>query len=510
MKLVFPIVLLLISGFISAQNYPLTGHLQNINEKDIYFGETNTLLRPATGVENALYDSLIFHFSKSERKTCLGRKIFDEHLMIGKDSNFIILLNPIIDFSLNHQLLGKGYHNTRGVFLNGNLSNRIFFNSSFTESQAVLPSAAKGFFIQFGTIPGYGRVKELARNSEYDFGAAYGSFSIKATENVNFTLGYDKLFIGDGYRSLILSDFSAPLMYFKSSIKFGKFEYNNIFSKALNPNFNNVMDLENPVSANSKYPSKFISYNTLTYKLNQSWQISLVEALVMSEDLAGWKVPIYSLIPYIRTAYIEHKNQLTNNLTGINLTWQNSKIGIVYSQLIIDRFYDWYYPIAAFQLGYKSFDFAGIEDLYLQVEYNRVPRGMYSHRNNEIHYGHYNQALAHPAGAGFNEIIAIADYKLNRFELVAKAVFLKYASSYNLFNQQNIYNYYSVFPTTLAVFERSPYLIADCMLIYNLNPSYRLQIFAGISSHIVIDSGNTSHFVQAGIRTALRSNYYDY
>lgn len=280
--------------------------------------------------------------------------------------------------------------------------------------------------------------------------------------------------------------------------------------KLLNPNFNNVMDLENPVSANSRYPSKFVSYNTLTYRLNQSWQISLVEALVMSEDLAGWKVPVYSLTPYIRTAYIDYKNQLTNNLTGINLTWQNPKIGIVYSQFIVDRFYEWYYPIAAFQLGYKSFDFAGIKNLYLQVEYNRVPREMYLHRNNELHYGHYNQAMAHPAGAGFNEIIAIADYKIKRFELVAKAVFINYASSYVLINRQNIFDYSSLFPSNFDTFERSPYIITDCVLIYNLNPSYRLQIFAGVSSHFVTDTRNLSHFVQAGIRTALRSNYYDY
>ena len=106
------------------------------------------------------------------------------------------------------------------------------------------------------------------------------------------------------------------------------------------------------------------------------------------------------------------------------LDWQDPKIGIFYSQFIVDRFYEWYYPVAAFQFGYKSFDFAGVENLYLQIEYNRVPREMYLHRNNYLHFGHYNQALAHPAGACFNEVVAIADYKYKNFKVLAKPTYL--------------------------------------------------------------------------------------
>jgi hypothetical protein len=507
----FTVILFLLSTIaLFAQDYPITGHLQNVDEKDFYFGKNNTLVRPITGVESAEIDSLIFSFSASERKSWFGRKIFDEHLIIGKDSNFTVFVDPLIDFRLNNQFIRDGYLNTRGVTVSGNLGKRVYFNSAFTESQGVLPTSAQSYYMQFGTIPGYGRVKELAGFGEYDFGAAYGSIAVKASEKLNFTIGYDKLFIGDGYRSLILSDFSAPLMYFKTSVKFGKFEYNNIFTKALNPNFNNVMNELNPVSANSLYPSKFVSFNTLTYNLNQRWQISLVEALVMSQDLELWKVPIYSLTPFLRTAYIEPQNQLTNNLVGLNLSWQDSKIGIFYSQFIVDRFYEWYYPIAAFQLGYKSFDFAGVENLYLQLEYNRVPREMYLHRNNELHFGHYNQALAHPAGAGFNEVTAIADYKYKRFEVLVKTTYLKYAPTWGFFNRQNIFDYNQLFQNNSVMDDRSATLRSDLSLIYNLNPSYRLQIFTSVSNRYNVEFGSSSNFYQIGIRSAIRSNYYDY
>jgi len=508
---IFTIILFLLSSIaLFAQDYPLTGHFHNLNEKNIYYSEINTLIRPAIGVENNLYDSLIFSTPKSNRKSWFGRKLFDEHFIVGKDSNFTVFIDPLIDFRLNNQFIRDGYLNTRGVTASGNLGKRVYFNSAFTETQGVLPSSTQSFFAQFGVIPGYGRVKELSGFSEYDFGAAYGSLAVKASEKVNFTLGYDKLFIGDGYRSLILSDFSAPLMYFKTSAKFGKFEYNNIFTKALNPNFNNVMNVTNPVSANSLYPSKFVSFNTLTYNLNQRWQISLVEALVMSQDLDSWKVPVYSLTPFIRTYYIEPQNHLTNNLVGLNLSYQNPKIGIFYSQFIVDRFYEWYYPIAALQLGYKSFDFAGIKNLYFQLEYNRVPREMYLHPNKELHYGHYNQALAHPAGAGFNEITAIADYKYKRFEVLAKTTYLKYAPTWGLFNRQNIYDYSLLFQYYFEHTDLSAMIFSDVVLIYNLNPSYRLQIFASISNRYTLETGSSSNFIQIGIRSAIRSNYYDY
>jgi hypothetical protein len=299
-------------------------------------------------------------------------------------------------------------------------------------------------------------------------------------------------------------------MYFKTSAKFGKFEYNNLFTKALNPNFNNVMNVTNPVSANSLYPSKFVSFNTLTYKLNQRWQISLVEALVMSEYLEWWVVPVYSLTPFVRNTYIEHQNKLTNNLVGLNLSYQNPNIGIFYSQFIVDRFYEWYYPIAAFQFGYKSFDFAGVKNLYLQLEYNRVPREMYLHRNNDLHFGHYNQTLAHPAGAGFNELVAIADYKYKRFEVLAKTVFLKYSPTYGFFNRQNIFDYNQLFQDNAVLNDRSATLMSDIALIYNLNPSYRLQIFTSVSNRYNVEFGSSSIFYQIGIRSAIRGNYYDY
>jgi hypothetical protein len=507
MKIVLIIFFSLVTIIVSAQDYPLTGHFQNLNEEDIYFSGNNTIIRPATGVENEIYDSLIFTTPKSERKTWFGRKLIDEHFIIGEDETFKIIVDPIIDFRLNtDQLHDLSYLNTRGIIVAGNLDSRIYFNSSFFENQGLMPIHISRYYHKYGVIPGYGRVKQLNGYNKFDFAAAYGNISIKANNSLNFTVGYDRLFIGDGYRSMILSDFSAPMIYFKINAKLGNFEYNNIFAKALNPNYKNIMQLENPTSINSLYPSKFISYNTLTYNLNSSWQFSLVEALVMSDKLSDWKVPIYSASPFFRTAYIDHSAELTNNLLGLNITGQDQRLGIVYSQFIIDKIKKSDLPVFAFQLGYKNFDFAGVNNLFVQLEYNMASSQMYMHQDNELHYGHFNQALAHPAGHKFSEILFIAAYSIKRIEIIAKLNLLKpgYQNIFDIDQEIESYENYTNTSSSQLIVN------SDFQIIYNINNANKLQVFLSLSPRIDFVLNSNITFIQAGVRTAIRSNYYDY
>lgn len=511
MKFVLIIFFLSFTLVISAQDYPLTGHFQNLNEKDIYFSGNNTLLRPATGVENEIYDSLIFSTPNSTRRTWFGRKLFDEHFIVGEDEKFKLIVDPAVDFRLNRDALHDlGYLNSRGIMVSGNLDSKIYFNTSFSENQGVMPFQIRSYYLNYGVIPGFGRVKSLSEYpltgyNEYDFAAAYGSFAIRATKGLNFTIGYDKLFIGDGYRSLILSDYSAPMMYFKINAKIGKFEYNNIFTKVLNPNYNNVANLPELTSVNSRYPAKFISYNTLTYKY-KNWQFSLIEALVMSEDLPNWQIIMNTATPFIRGAYNGFMTNPGNDLAGFNITKSFLKAGVLYSQIFIDRLFgsgsqDW-----ALQLGYKDFDFFNIKNLFFMLEYNMASEKAYTFYDNILHYSHYNQPLAHPAGNKFNEIIFISAYSIKRFEFVVKLNILKLGIK-NIFDfyqpEENYDNYHHT--------ATAPYIVnSDFQIIYNLNRANKLQIFLGLSPRIDFALNNDITFIQAGLRTAFRSNYYDF
>jgi hypothetical protein len=90
-----------------------------------------------------------------------------------------------------------------------------------------------------------------------------------------------------------------------------------------------------------------------------------------------------------------------------------------YGQLLLDEFKlselrdhpDWWGNKFGYQLGAKYIDAFSIKNLDLQIESNRVRPFTYSHGDSVSNYTHYNQPLAHPLGANFQEWIGIARFQ---------------------------------------------------------------------------------------------------
>ncbi|MDL2262122.1 hypothetical protein LJC11_01310 [Bacteroidales bacterium OttesenSCG-928-I21] len=524
------IIVFCVPIFLLAQNYPITGRLGGLNEKYVYFTKNNTFLKPATGCENHLYDSLIFTVGKDKSKNWFVRKIFNEHLIIRGNERFKVIIDPIFDFRGNYDTHRNDFSflNTRGVVVVAKLASRIYFNTAFYENQGKFMSHIDDFYNTFGTIPGYGRIK---RNDKgvYDFSNSYGSVSFKAIDNwkgidnLNFTIGYDRLFIGDGYRSMLLSDFSAPLPFFKTNLIIGKFEYNHIISKATNPNYNKIMGGDSYFDINSEYKFKTTLYNTFTYKPNNNWSFTLFDAILLPESLNFGQKLVYALTPYIHDfAEVLHKNT-PNVLTGFNGSYQNEKLGIFYTQLLVDqiKFKNNRFAVAA-QIGYKNFDLGTIKNLYFQIEYNMANLYTYTNPNNQLHYGNQNQSLAHPAGNCFDEFVLIGGYNLNdikiknafgfvsNFEFILKFNYLRYRKDTG-FNLQDIFNYDKI--EAAASLERksgNQIINLDFQIIYKLNKANKMQVFCqAICRHDKFDE-RTVKFLNFGLRTTLKCNYYDY
>src|SRR5690606_3760723 len=76
------------------------------------------------------------------------------------------------------------------------------------------------------------------------------------------------------------------------------------------------------------------------------------------------------------------------------------------------------------QAGVKYVDAFGVKNLDVQLEANRVRPFTYSHYDTIANYTHYNQPLAHPLGANFQEYIGILHYQpAPRWILQAKAIY---------------------------------------------------------------------------------------
>jgi hypothetical protein len=61
-------------------------------------------------------------------------------------------------------------------------------------------------------VPGAGFYQDF-KGTGYDYFDARGYITFNAAKYIDIQFGYDKNFIGDGYRSLFLSDFSAPYFF---------------------------------------------------------------------------------------------------------------------------------------------------------------------------------------------------------------------------------------------------------------------------------------------------------
>jgi hypothetical protein len=78
------------------------------------------------------------------------------------------------------------------------------------------------------------------------------------------------------------------------------------------------------------------------------------------------------------------------------------------------------------QLGGKYIDAFGIKNLDLQLEMNRVRPFTYAHYDTINNYTHYNQPLAHPLGANFQELIGIARYQpFPKWNIYAREFFIR-------------------------------------------------------------------------------------
>jgi len=90
----------------------------------------------------------------------------------------------------------------------------------------------------------------------------------------------------------------------------------------------------------------------------------------------------------------------------------------------------------AYQLGLKR----TVKDVRLLIEYNQVQPYTYGHRTILQNYSHMNQALAHPLGANFKEIIIITDYTKESWNFRLKITSAKIGlDSLNTHYGQNIF-----------------------------------------------------------------------
>ncbi len=363
-----------------------------------------------------------------------------------KKRHSIIRVNPVIHFENSYEsgMNEPEYINTRGVEVKGNIDGRVGFYTYLTDNQFRAPLYVRQRISErLGAFPGGPWVKSFKADEEIllnhdtlgtvDFFNARGFVNFRATPHILFQFGHDKQFIGPGYRSLVLSDNSNSSFFLKLNTCLGKFSYQNLFMELNNwPEFR----------LNNLIQKKYAAIHHLSVNINDKLNLGLFESVIFARgDTSEYpSIELQYLNPIIFYRSVEHGLGSPDNATlGFDLKYNIKKKLQVYAQFVLDdldfqylkmdfdslmvkyglkkeRSYDKYsfwLNKWGIQLGIRYVDVAGIENLDLQLEYNRVRPYMYAHGDTRQNLSHYRQELAHPLGSNFAEKIFNISYKLN-------------------------------------------------------------------------------------------------
>jgi hypothetical protein len=468
-----------------------------------------------------------------DRKTWFGRKLWNEHLVNVQGKDFWITLDLPIDLQLGKDSEDVStFNNTRALQVNGGITKKLSFSTTFYESQgrfatyfndyAELIKPAGG---NPATIPGRGIAKAY-KTDAYDYPVAEAYISYSPSKHFNFQFGNGKNFIGDGYRSLLLSDAASPMPFFKINTNFWKIKYTNLWLWA--------QDIRPELTVDGAYKQKFIAIHYLSWNVTKKFNLGLYESVIWDDaNGRGFDVTYLNPLIFYTAAEFSTGSRAGNVLLGLNLKYKFEKISL-YGQLILDEFRlsemtgnsGWWANKFGYQIGAKFHNAFDIENLYFQAEFNAVRPYTYSHDELNYNFGHNNQPLAHLWGANFREAIGIASYQYNRWFAEAKIVLGTKGFDYNTTSDPYSYggNIYrdndgrkSDYDNSIAQGNKTNVFVGDLQLGYLVNPATNLKFFTRIAyrsfepttnTNILNNSNNT--WISVGLKTDVFNWYFDF
>ncbi len=469
------------------------------------------------------------------------RKIHQENLFIVNDSadNFYLTIDPLFNLEAGKDFADlsgeKLYKNTRGFLVRGDIGKKFSFESSFYENQATYAKYIDEYIAgtntlfsqtsnnEYYVIPGQGRSK-LFRKNGYDYAMTSGYISYSPNKYFNFQAGHGKHFVGDGYRSLLLSDNAFNYPYARITTTYKNIQYTNLYTS-----FMNLTDggAKTPPNTEHLFQKKIGSFQLLSFNFAKRIQLGLFQGMIWeaSDSANREHVNFNTFDPVIGVNTLNYgmhnkKNLLLGTTLKIKLTNSIS----LYGQYMLDDTYSKDLGDVrkkyGYQAGLKYFDLFTVKDLHLQVEYNSVRPYAYSATNPQQNYSHYNQALAHPLGSNFKELVGMLNYRIKDFFVEVKLNYavkgndsssLNYGG--NIFRSDNTFainQNTSNISTTQGL--KTTLMYQDIHIGYLVNASTNFNIVLGISNRILQTDKTTSktQFIYFGIRTSLANFYYDF
>ncbi len=536
MKIKFPnirlgIIALAILPFISvAQFIPLDNHFYNLltqkyqQENASFLSSMKPVLMQeldsAYHIDSVIYPTV---FRKEGRKnTWVYRKIFNESLIRYRTKDFWITADPVFNFSGGYDLKEPkfAWTNTRGFTVTGALLNKVFFNAELYENQAVFASWPDSMVRQTGVVPGQGGTKPF-KEEGYDYLYSSGYLTYTPVKYINMTLGYGKNFIGDGYRSMILSDASFNYPYVALTANFKKVKYTVLYNQFIDRSVTSTVGFGNDRKWSTMHYLQIMLWKRLT--------IGLFDAIVWENaDSAGYRGfefqylnPVIFLMRPIESSF----GSPDNSVMGATFNLRINRFLNVYGQVFLDEFKldevtantGWWGNKFGYQLGVAGWNLFDVPALNARFEFNQARPYTYSYANTTEAYGHYNQPLAHPLGANFREFILMSSYTRNNWMISFKLNFAMYGiDTAGLDYGKDIFIPYdqriSEYGNEIGQGLKTKLFIGDLNVAYLLNRRTNMRLEAGVT---IRNENNAQwdkqmHYLYFGLKTGLRNIYYDF
>lgn len=523
--------------FTSALNIPLSHEVYNRFDLEMNRIGTNahTSSKPYKYKEVKPYYDILKENEKLyyDKITWFGKKFFNENTAQIQGKNYWFTFDIAADLQIGKDFEENftTYNNTRAGIIQGQIGKNLSFNSVIYESQGKFAGYFNDLARDFGrvgsegvVVPGRG-IGEPFRSSGFDYPVVEGYLNYEATDFLDLQFGTGNNFIGDGYRSLFLSDNASPNAYLKMNVSFWKFKYTSIWSAPRNLNTRTEA---------GAYTTKYVATHYLSYNVTERLNIGLFEsALFEREANRGFDWNFLNPVLFYNMVEYATGTRSGKSMIGLSYKYKWTDQINTYGQVLIDELSvedvaamdkSWKNKFGL-QLGVKYFDAFKVKNLFFQLEYNQVRPYTYSHNTLSLHYTHNNQSMAHTWGANFRELMLISRYRKDRFYGHAKFIFGErgfepFEDSTPFFgsdlfgDERNLPRENEV---NIGQGNRANSYYAELEIGYIVNPTTNLKLYLnGIYRNFEINEQNTRNFdrnttwINLGFRTDIFNWYYDY
>jgi len=450
-------------------------------------------------------------------------------LFIGQDS-FKLEVNPALDLALGALPNEEEWYNQYGVGLQLNITfKRFSLGFTYLNYSTDLLPYQKEYIEQRKVYPSSGVV---LGNSFASFNYLESFLHYKSERFFDFEVGYGRNFIGDGYRSLLLSDFGQASPYAMLQASFWHIQYTTLFSMH--------RDIRGVESSADLFRQKYTATHFLEWKIAPWIRVGVFESIVWAADDGQYHrgFDVNYLNPVIFYRPVEFSVGSSDNaLLGANLAIEPTSSQKFYFQLLFDEFLldelradlnqwrnpdqdiqsGWWANKYGIQSGWTGLNDFGIKGLSHLVEFNLVRPYTYAHSNPTQAYSNYNQSLAHPLGANFHEFVGRLTYSRKKVSFNVQynnqlrgisETGTNFGDDLELSNQDRDKEYENYVGQGLT----SRVQVLDLSFSYLLKPEWDLSLSVGHFSRNEVRAGATleDNMTYIRLRTNLFNRYFDF